>query len=97
MVLSGHYHNAKTTVDTFVNEDGTQRKVYNLLFDYQGLIEGGAGYMRLMHFDLDNEKLLFVHFLLLMAVRNMKTMVIMMRNRQKIPMLEMNFASKMQI
>lgn len=62
MVLSGHYHNAKTTVDTFVNEDGTQREVYNLLFDYQGLIEGGAGYMRLMHFDLDNEKIIIRTF-----------------------------------
>lgn len=54
MVLSGHYHNAKTTIDTFTNADGTERKVYNMLFDYQGLIEGGAGYMRLMHFDLDD-------------------------------------------
>lgn len=56
MVLSGHYHNAKTTIDRFTNEDGTTRNVYNMLFDYQGMIEGGAGYMRLLHFDLEGEK-----------------------------------------
>lgn len=58
MVLSGHYHNAKTVVDTFTNADGTTRKVYNMLFDYQGLAEGGSGYMRLMHFDLDGERII---------------------------------------
>ena len=52
MVLSGHYHNAKTVDD---NKDGqTDRKVYAMLFDYQGLSEGGKGYMRLMHFDCKN-------------------------------------------
>lgn len=58
MVLSGHYHNAKTTIDTFTNADGTTRNVYNMLFDYQGLLEGGAGYLRLMHFDLEGEKII---------------------------------------
>ena len=53
MVLSGHYHNAKTVTYTFDdNKDGqTDRTVYAMLFDYQGLSEGGKGYMRLMHFD----------------------------------------------
>ena len=58
MVLSGHYHNAKTRTDIFTNADGTTRTVYSMLFDYQGLIEGGAGYMRLMHFDLDDERMI---------------------------------------
>ena len=58
MVLSGHYHNAKTRVDTFTNADGTERKVYEMLFDYQGLAEGGAGYMRLLHFDTDGQKII---------------------------------------
>lgn len=58
MVLSGHYHNARTTTDTFTNADGTTRTVYNMLFDYQGLLEGGAGYIRLMHFDLEGEKVI---------------------------------------
>ena len=56
MVLSGHYHNAKTVTYTFDdNKDGqTDRTVYAMLFDYQGLSEGGKGYMRLMHFDCKN-------------------------------------------
>lgn len=58
MVLSGHYHNAYTTVDEFARQDGSTRKVYNMLFDYQGLPEGGLGYMRLMHFDTENQKVI---------------------------------------
>ena len=59
MVLSGHYHNAYSRTDTFMKADGTERKVYSLLFDYQGLPEGGLGYMRLMHFDMEGEKIIF--------------------------------------
>ena len=58
MVLSGHYHNAKTRIDTFTNEDGSTRNVYNMLFDYQGLMEGGAGYMRLLHFDVEGQRMI---------------------------------------
>lgn len=58
MVLSGHYHNAYTRIDTFTKADGTERQVYNMLFDYQGLPEGGLGYMRLMHFDLANGRVI---------------------------------------
>lgn len=58
MVLSGHYHNAYNRVDTFTNADGSTRKVYSLLFDYQGLPEGGLGYMRLMHFDTKNGRVI---------------------------------------
>ena len=58
MVLSGHYHNAKTRNDTFTNADGSTRNVYNMLFDYQGLMEGGAGYMRLLHFDVEGQRMI---------------------------------------
>ncbi|WP_288221976.1 immunoglobulin-like domain-containing protein [uncultured Clostridium sp.] len=61
MVLSGHYHNAQTVVNEF-DDDGdgvNDRKVYQMLFDYQGLPEGGMGYLRLMHFDLTGEKVVF--------------------------------------
>lgn len=60
MVLSGHYHNAQTRVDSF-DDDGdgvAERNVYQMLFDYQGLKEGGMGYMRLMHFDLDGQQVI---------------------------------------
>ena len=60
MVLSGHYHNAQTRVDSF-DDDGdgiAERKVYQMLFDYQGLKAGGMGYMRLMHFDLAGQQVI---------------------------------------
>lgn len=60
MVLSGHYHNAQTVVSHF-DDDGdgvAERNVYQMLFDYQGLSEGGMGYMRLMHFDLDGQRII---------------------------------------
>ncbi|CAN5404247.1 lamin tail domain-containing protein [soil metagenome] len=52
-VSSGHYHDAFTRIDRF-DDDGdgvAERAVYDMLFDYQGLPEGGLGYLRLMHFD----------------------------------------------
>ncbi|MEE9964291.1 MAG: lamin tail domain-containing protein [Propionicimonas sp.] len=53
MVLSGHYHDAYTRTDAIDdNGDGvSDRTVYSMLFDYQGLAEGGQGYLRLLHFD----------------------------------------------
>ncbi|MBW8763229.1 MAG: lamin tail domain-containing protein [Microbacterium sp.] len=52
-VGSGHYHDAYTRLDDFDDDgDGTaDRTVYSMLFDYQGLPEGGLGYLRLLHFD----------------------------------------------
>lgn len=49
-VLSGHYHDAETLVDEIDdNKDGTpDRKVYQMLADYQGGPEGGQGFMRLL-------------------------------------------------
>lgn len=53
MVFSGHYHDAFQRVDQFDdNGDGTpDRSVHSMLFDYQGLPEGGQGFLRLLHFD----------------------------------------------
>ncbi|SDB93832.1 Calcineurin-like phosphoesterase [Sanguibacter gelidistatuariae] len=53
MVFSGHYHDAFTRVDAFDDDgDGVpDRKVHQILFDYQGLPEGGQAFLRLMHFD----------------------------------------------
>jgi hypothetical protein len=50
-VLSGHYHDSETLVDEVDdNKDGTtDRKVYQMLADYQGGPEGGQGFMRLLH------------------------------------------------
>lgn len=58
-VSSGHYHDAYTRTDAFDDDgDGSaDRTVYSMLFDYQGLPEGGLGYLRLMHFDNQGEKI----------------------------------------
>lgn len=57
--LSGHYHDAETLVDEIDdNGDGiADRKVYQMLADYQGAEKGGLGYMRLLQFDLDNDQI----------------------------------------
>ncbi|WP_186320077.1 S-layer homology domain-containing protein [Paenibacillus sp. Y412MC10] len=57
--LSGHYHDAELKVDELDdNGDGVpDRNVYQMLADYQGAPEGGLGYIRLMQFDMKNNKL----------------------------------------
>ncbi|OYO22186.1 hypothetical protein CGZ93_09870 [Enemella dayhoffiae] len=52
-VFSGHYHDAYHRTDALDdNGDGTpDRTVHSVLFDYQGLPEGGQGFLRLMHFS----------------------------------------------
>ena len=59
-VLSGHYHEAQTLIDEIDdNGDGTpDRTVYQMLADYQAGPEGGQGYMRLLHFDQDNHRII---------------------------------------
>ena len=59
-VGSGHYHDAYTRQDAFDDDgDGApDRTVYSMLFDYQGLPEGGQGFLRLLHFDNENGKIL---------------------------------------
>lgn len=57
--LSGHYHDAQLKIDE-LDDDGdgiNDRKVYQMLADYQGAEEGGLGYIRLMQFDIQNNKL----------------------------------------
>ncbi|MEK3884250.1 S-layer homology domain-containing protein [Paenibacillus sp. PL2-23] len=57
--LSGHYHDAELKTDAIDdNQDGIMdRKVYQMLADYQGAERGGLGYIRLMQFDMANDKL----------------------------------------
>lgn len=59
MVFSGHYHDAYTRVDGFDDDgDGVEdRQVTQVLFDYQGLPEGGLGYLRLLQFDNEGERM----------------------------------------
>ncbi|WP_308211906.1 lamin tail domain-containing protein [Microbacterium sp. HD4P20] len=60
-VSSGHYHDAYTRTDE-IDDDGdgiADRTVYSMLFDYQGLPEGGQGYLRLAHFDNEGGRIVF--------------------------------------
>jgi hypothetical protein len=57
--LSGHYHDSETLVDE-VDDDGDgkpDRKVYQMLADYQGGPEGGQGYLRLLHVNQKDNKI----------------------------------------
>lgn len=58
-VLSGHYHDSETLIDAVDdNGDGNpDREIYQMLGDYQGGPEGGQGYMKLLHFDQDNNRI----------------------------------------
>jgi LPXTG-motif cell wall-anchored protein len=59
-VSSGHYHDAYTRLDSFDDDgDGVkERTVTQMLFDYQGLPDGGGGYLRLLHFDNASGKIM---------------------------------------
>ncbi|WP_082804625.1 lamin tail domain-containing protein [Rossellomorea vietnamensis] len=57
--FSGHYHDSETLVDE-IDDDGDgnpDRKVYQMLADYQGGPEGGQGYMRLLHVNQADNKI----------------------------------------
>jgi len=60
MILSGHYHDAFTRTDQFDDTgDGVpDRTVTSMLFDYQALPEGGEGYLRLLHFDNQGQRMM---------------------------------------
>lgn len=67
LVLSGHYHGAARRYDD-IDDDGDghpDRRVFQVLHDYQGLpntasnYEGGNGFLRLMEFDPQTEQLTF--------------------------------------
>ncbi|MFO6497648.1 MULTISPECIES: metallophosphoesterase [Bacillus] len=52
-VLCGHYHSSTLKVDK-LDDDGDgkpDRKVFQMLADYQGGPEGGQGYLRIFHVD----------------------------------------------
>lgn len=58
-VLSGHYHDSETLIDE-IDDDGdgvADRKVYQMLADYQGGPEGGQGFIRLLHVKPSENKI----------------------------------------
>ncbi|MED4560490.1 metallophosphoesterase [Bacillus altitudinis] len=63
-VFSGHYHGASRKVDEIDDDhDGkVDRKVYQILADYQSGPEGGQGFMRLITADQEKNKLHFTTY-----------------------------------
>ena len=57
-VLNGHYHGSSyETVKFDDDNDGIkERTVYQICTDYQSGFEGGAEYIKMLYFDLDNDK-----------------------------------------
>ena len=58
-VLNGHYHGASYETTVFDDDhDGVyDRTVYQICTDYQSGFEGGSGYIKMLYFDLDNNKI----------------------------------------
>ncbi len=58
-VLNGHYHGSSyETVKFDDDNDGIkERTVYQICTDYQSGFEGGAEYIKLLYFDLENDKI----------------------------------------
>ncbi|WP_245640046.1 FIMAH domain-containing protein [Paenibacillus dakarensis] len=57
MVMSGHFTGSSLRTDQLDdNNDGQpDRKVYQILNDYQGIPNGGSGYLKLLHFDTETD------------------------------------------
>ncbi|MDQ0873515.1 hypothetical protein QFZ77_002174 [Paenibacillus sp. V4I3] len=57
MVMSGHFTGSALRTDQLDdNKDGQpDRKVYQILNDYQGIPNGGSGYLKLLHFDTETD------------------------------------------
>lgn len=56
MVLSGHYTGSALRIDE-LDDDGdgvTDRTVYQMLNNYQGIESGGLGYLKLLHVDQES-------------------------------------------
>lgn len=57
-VLNGHYHGAAINITAFDDDgDGTkERNVYQICTDYQSGEQGGMGYLKMLYFDIANQK-----------------------------------------
>lgn len=59
MVLNGHYSSAEVTEESIISKNDYGHPVYEILTDYQARNRGGDGWMRLMKFDWQNNKIVF--------------------------------------
>lgn len=59
LVLSGHFNAADKLVTKLKNDDGTTREVLQVIGNYQGVGEGGDGYIRFIDFNPATEDVEF--------------------------------------
>ncbi|GKW44797.1 S-layer homology domain-containing protein [Planococcus sp. NCCP-2050] len=59
LVLSGHFNGAKKKISKLTNDDGSEREVLQVMGNYQGVGEGGDGYLRFVDFKPETEEIEF--------------------------------------
>ncbi|CEG22555.1 Endoglucanase precursor [Planococcus massiliensis] len=59
LVLSGHFNGAKKKISKLKNEDGSNREVLQVMGNYQGVGQGGDGYLRFVDFKPETEEIEF--------------------------------------
>ncbi|MGI6028855.1 MAG: S-layer homology domain-containing protein [Candidatus Heteroscillospira sp.] len=56
-ILNGHYHGASVNFIELESDAGEKHTVYQICTDYQSAPEGGSGYIKMLYFDLANDKI----------------------------------------
>jgi hypothetical protein len=56
-ILNGHYHGSSLNFVKLTSDDGVEHTLYQICTDYQSAPEGGSGYIKMLYFDLANNKI----------------------------------------
>lgn len=56
-ILNGHYHGSSVNFVELTSDSGEKHTVYQICTDYQSADEGGSGYIKMLYFDLANDKI----------------------------------------
>ena len=56
-ILNGHYHGSSVNFVELTSDSGETHTVYQICTDYQSAEEGGSGYIKMLYFDLANDKI----------------------------------------
>lgn len=56
-ILNGHFHGSSINFVELTSDAGETHTVYQICTDYQSATEGGSGYIKMLYFDLANDKI----------------------------------------
>lgn len=56
-IINGHYHGSSLNFVELTSDSGETHTVYQICTDYQSAPEGGSGYIKMLYFDLANDKI----------------------------------------